>query len=131
MNYTFHWYQAFGALPEMLWGALVTVDLPALVLEVSLKRFDDALTRVDTVTSRLQRKESWLVRRAEILKLAGRDADSRLSYNEALKAIDRLPPSHRQTRATLQLESSIRSALRAEPASTNVTASSKQEALKR
>ena len=29
-NYTFHWYQAFRALPDMLWGALVTLELAAL-----------------------------------------------------------------------------------------------------
>ena len=26
-NYTFHWHQAFRALPDMLWGALVTVEV--------------------------------------------------------------------------------------------------------
>jgi polar amino acid transport system permease protein len=29
-NCTFHWYQAFRALPDMLWGALVTLELAAL-----------------------------------------------------------------------------------------------------
>lgn len=27
MNYTFHWLPAFRALPDMLWGALVTLEL--------------------------------------------------------------------------------------------------------
>lgn len=29
-NYTFHWHQAFRALPDMLWGALVTVEVAVL-----------------------------------------------------------------------------------------------------
>jgi len=30
LNYTFHWHQAFRALPEMLWGALVTIEVAVL-----------------------------------------------------------------------------------------------------
>jgi len=29
-NYTFHWHQAFRALPDMLWGSLVTVQVAVL-----------------------------------------------------------------------------------------------------
>jgi hydroxyproline transport system permease protein len=29
-HYTFHWYQAFKALPDMLWGSLVTLELALL-----------------------------------------------------------------------------------------------------
>ena len=93
-------------------GPLVTLELLAIDIETQLKRYDSALKRVDTVMTRLQRKESWLVRRAEILKLAGRAEESRTAYREALAAIEQLPPTHRTTRATLQLEASIRSALR-------------------
>src|ERR1041385_2750456 len=88
-------------------GPLVTLELSAIDLEVQLKRYDAALARVDTVMSRLQRKESWLVRRAEILKTAGREQEAKKSYRDALAAIEKLPPTHRHTRATLQLEASI------------------------
>lgn len=30
MNYTFHWLPAFRAIPDMLWGALVTLEIAAL-----------------------------------------------------------------------------------------------------
>lgn len=30
MNYTFHWLPAFRALPDMLWGALVTLEIAVL-----------------------------------------------------------------------------------------------------
>ncbi len=96
-------------------GPLVTLELPAIDYEVALKHYDAALARIDIVMARLQRKESWLVRRAEVLKHAGREEEARKNYTEALAAIDRLPQSHRSTRATLDLESRIRTAL-----STNV-----------
>jgi tetratricopeptide (TPR) repeat protein len=92
-------------------GPLVTLELPAIDLEVSLKRYDAAVARIDAVTARLQRKETWLFRRAEILRQAGRQADAKNNYREALAAIERLPPTHRNTRATLDLEGRIRAAL--------------------
>lgn len=92
-------------------GPLVTLELPAIDLEVGMKRFDAALARIDAVTARLQRKETWLVRRAQILMQAGRAEDAQKNYLAALAALDRLPPTHRGTRATLELETRIRAAL--------------------
>jgi tetratricopeptide (TPR) repeat protein len=93
-------------------GPLVTFQTQAADLEVALRRYDAALKRVDTVMARMQRKEGWLVRRAEILKLAGREKESKAAYRDALAALDRLPNSQRYTRAMIQLEASIRSALK-------------------
>ena len=92
-------------------GPLVTLELPAIDLEVAMKRFDAALARIDAVMARLQRKETWLVRRAQILRQAGRGEEARQNYQDALAALDRLPPAHRGTRATLELETRIRAAL--------------------
>lgn len=30
MHYTFHWYQALRAIPDMLWGAVVTIEVAVL-----------------------------------------------------------------------------------------------------
>jgi tetratricopeptide (TPR) repeat protein len=95
-------------------GPLVTLEIQAIDLDMSLKRYDSALKRIDAVMARLQRKESWLVRRGQVLKLAGREKESRAAYEAALAAVEQLPPAHRNTRATLQLESTIRSALRSD-----------------
>ena len=105
--------KALQALDEGIrrMGPLVTLQLPAIDLEVSLRRYDAAIARIDTVTARYQRKETWLFRRGEILRQAGRDAEAKRDYREALAAIDRLPPAHRNTRATLELERRIRTAL--------------------
>ena len=34
MNYTFHWHQAFQALPAMLGGALVTIEVAVLSMVI-------------------------------------------------------------------------------------------------
>lgn len=92
-------------------GPIVTLQLPAVDAELALHRTDAALARIDTVMARLQRKESWYMRRAEILRSAGREAEARQNYQAALDAIGRLPPAHRGTRMTLELEARIRTAL--------------------
>ncbi|HEU4836448.1 MAG TPA: tetratricopeptide repeat protein [Pyrinomonadaceae bacterium] len=92
-------------------GPLVTLQLAAIDLELRLKNHNGALTRLDQISAQSQRKEAWLVRRGEILKLAGRDEDARAAFNAALEAIASLPPSHRQSRAVTALEVKARSAL--------------------
>ena len=92
-------------------GPIVTLQLPAMDAELALKKTDAALARIDTVMARLQRQETWLVRRAEILRSAGREEEARKNYYAALEAINRLPPAHRGTRMTLELETRIRASL--------------------
>ncbi len=92
-------------------GPLVTLELPAVDAELALKHYDAALTRIDVVMARLQRKETWLERRAQILRAAGREEEARKNYRDALEAIERLPPGHRGTRTTLELEARLRAAL--------------------
>src|SRR6059036_2535053 len=75
------------------------------------KRYDAALARLDTLASQSARKESWLVRRGEILEQAGRAAQARLAYEQALAAIESLPARHRTTETTAKLEAQIRAAL--------------------
>jgi predicted Zn-dependent protease len=86
-------------------GPLVTLQLSAIELELRRHNYDAALARLDVVTSQSERKETWLVRRGEILKLAGRQEEAHAAFNAALAAIESLPPAHRQSRAitTLQL----------------------------
>ena len=91
-------------------GPLVTLELAAIDVEVALRNYDRALTRLDTARRTSARQESWLVRRAEILAAAGRIAEADKAYGEALKAIVSLPPHLRKTEATRQLETRVRSA---------------------
>jgi tetratricopeptide (TPR) repeat protein len=92
-------------------GPLVTLQLTAIELELLRHNYDAALTRLDQVTAQSERKESWLVRRGEILKLANRPEEARAAFNAALVAIEALPPARRQSRAVTTLQLRARSAL--------------------
>jgi predicted Zn-dependent protease len=92
-------------------GPLVTLQVTAIDLELRRHNYDGALARLDQVTSQSERKETWLVRRGEILKLAGRQEEARVAFNAALIAIESLPPERRQNRAVTALQLRARSAL--------------------
>ena len=92
-------------------GPLVTLQLAAIDLELRRHSYDTALARLDIVMSQSERKETWLARRGEILTLAGRSEEARAAFQNALAAIDSLPPSRRQARSITALQLRIRSAL--------------------
>ncbi|HKG61713.1 MAG TPA: tetratricopeptide repeat protein [Pyrinomonadaceae bacterium] len=92
-------------------GPIVTLQLAAIDLELRRKNYGGALVRLDQIAAQSERKESWLVLRGEILKLAGRDEEARTAFNAALTAIESLPPAHRQSRSVSALELRARSAL--------------------
>jgi predicted Zn-dependent protease len=93
-------------------GPVVTLQLAAIDLELRRHHYDAALTRLDQITAQSERKETWLVRRGEILKLAGRNDEARAAFNAALVAIESLPAAHRQSRSVTALELRARSALK-------------------
>jgi len=93
-------------------GPVVTLQIAAIELELRRKNYDGALARLDQITAQSERKEAWLVKRGEILKLAGRDDEARAAFNAALVAIEALPPAYRQSRAVTALELRARSALK-------------------
>jgi predicted Zn-dependent protease len=94
-------------------GPLVTLELPAIELEVLEAKYDAALQRLDRLAVKAPRKETWLVRRAEILAKAGRFGEARQTYSAALKAIQTLPDGLRNQPATRDLEARVRAALAA------------------
>jgi tetratricopeptide (TPR) repeat protein len=84
-------------------GPVVTLQLAAIELELCSKNYDGALTRLDQIAAQSERKEAWLVRRGDILKLAGRDEQARAAFNAALVAIDSLPAARRQSKTVTAL----------------------------
>ena len=72
-------------------GPIVSLQLPAIDLEIKLKRYDAALKRIDLLAGQSQRNESWLLRRAKILERAGRVEEARRAYADAAAAIHLLP----------------------------------------
>src|SRR5215217_549670 len=93
-------------------GPLVKLQLAAIDLELRRNNYDGALNRLEIIAAQSERKEAWLVRRGEILKLAGRDEEARAAFNAALVAIEALPAGHRQSRAVTALQLRARSALK-------------------
>jgi tetratricopeptide (TPR) repeat protein len=89
-------------------GPLVTLQLCALDIEVKAKLYDDALKRLDGVTAKSPRKETWLARRGEILQEAGRKAEAREAFSAALKAMETLPPTRRNVPAMIELQQHLR-----------------------
>ena len=108
-----HWERALQGLEAGIkrLGPLVTLQLLAIDIEVKLHRIDAAVARVDRVAAESARKETWLVRRGEILLQAGRKAEAQAAYSRALAALDTLPPARRKVPAMIDLEKKIQTAL--------------------
>ena len=94
-------------------GPLVTLELFAIDLEVKRKNFDAALRRVDTVSGRLPRKETWLAKRGEILQQAGRTQEAKAAFQASLAAINALPPARRNVPAMIELQRRLQESLAA------------------
>ena len=108
-----HHEEALRGLEEglALLARPVTLELEALEIELTLKRFDDALARLDRLAAAAPRPEPWLVRRGEILERAGRLADSRRAYTAALDSISTLPQARRDSSFFAKLEQQAQAAL--------------------
>ena len=108
-----HYAEALRGLDEGIerLGPLVTIQLHAIDLELKRKQFDAALARLEKIADQSPRKETWLARRGEILLQAGRREEARAAYEQALKALDTLPPGRRNVPAMNELEKRIKAAL--------------------
>jgi tetratricopeptide (TPR) repeat protein len=94
-------------------GPVVSLQLPAIDLDRKARRWDQALARLETLAAQSPRKETWHVRRAEILTEARRSADARQALQDAIAAIAALPDHLRGTRAMLDLQTQAEQALAA------------------
>ena len=93
-------------------GPLVSLEEPAIDLELRRKNFVAALARVDRMAALSPRRETWLARRGGILLASGRRREAFESLRQAQRALDLLPPRLRETRAMERLGNRIRSQLR-------------------
>jgi predicted Zn-dependent protease len=122
-----HYAEALRGLEEgvkKMGPQVITLQLYALDVELKQKRFDAALQRLDNIAAGSPRKETWLARRGEVLQQAGRKDDARVTYQNALKAMDTLPPARRNVPAMVELEKRIKEAL--DQLGTNQSSSVKQ-----
>ena len=72
-------------------GPVPALELRALALEEQSGRVDAALNRLDRLTLAAERRETWLRRRGDLLRRAGREDAARAAYSAALHAIASLP----------------------------------------
>ncbi len=96
---------------KRLGASSITLQAYAVDLEVAGKHFNEALKRLETISSQFERKEKWLAQRGEILVLAGRDEEAKKSFNEALTSIESLPARLQQTPAMQNLKKRVSNAL--------------------
>ena len=85
-------------------GPIITLQLYAIDLELKKNQFDAALVRLEHITAKASRKETWLARRGDILEKAGRADQALVAFASALEAIQKLPAHRQSTQAMTQLK---------------------------
>lgn len=93
-------------------GPLVTLDEAALAIELRLKRYLEALKRIDAMLSRVARNEHLLVKKAEVQELAGDREGARATREQALAQIEALPEAKRKLASTEELTRALQHAMR-------------------
>jgi tetratricopeptide (TPR) repeat protein len=103
---------ALRGLDEALrrYGPVPALLRLALDLEIEQQHYTVALARLDALTAQAPDREVWLVRRGEILELAGRPRDARQAFEAALAAIAARPAHRRAAPAVHDLEMRARNA---------------------
>ena len=76
-------------------GHVVSLELPAVDLEMELGRWDAALARLDRLAATAPPNPLWIARRGEVLEKAGRGPEARAEYAKALRLIDARPAARR------------------------------------
>jgi len=92
-------------------GPLASLELVALEHEIGLRLYDDAIARVELLASQATDPAHWLLRKAEILELAGRHDAARTVYEQALEAIRVRPSYAARNRALFEIERTARAAI--------------------
>ena len=92
-------------------GALIVFESRALDLELSRTNYDGALLRLQAIVDASPRKESWLARRGDLLRQAGRIPEAKQSWTEAVKAVDALPDRVRESDEMVKLRARLRDEL--------------------
>ena len=92
-------------------GPLITLQEFALQIELKNALYDDAINRINAIMQPLQRKETWLVRKAEILEQTQQPQAAQATYREAQKAIQQLKPRLKNTDIVKALSKKIENSL--------------------
>jgi tetratricopeptide (TPR) repeat protein len=85
-------------------GSVASLETSALEQEIALGLYEKANRRLDKMMKKAKRKETYLKRRAELLKKMGQPLAARKAYQQALSELLKLPSRLRQNRRTQALE---------------------------
>ncbi len=85
-------------------GPTITLQLCAIDLELKKNQFDAALLRLEQITAKASRRETWLARRGDILERAGKGDQALMTYVAVLEEIQMLPTHLQSTQAMNQLK---------------------------
>jgi len=97
------------------YGGLVILENYAIDLEVKRSRYDAALTRLDKLAVTMPRKESFLLKRGEILLKAGKKCEARKAFTESLNAIETLSDFRKNVRAIQTMKTDLQKFLEQTP----------------
>ena len=90
---------------------MISLVEQAITIELDRLNFAAALQRIELAMKHAPRRETWLVRKGDVLVKSGRVDDAIASYRAALSAIDELPPRSRETVPVEKLQRDARNAL--------------------
>jgi predicted Zn-dependent protease len=92
-------------------GPVISLLEYAITLEIDRKNYDAALARIAKAMDHTPRRETWLVRKGDVLLKSGRTSEAVNAYRAALAAIEELPPRYRETVPVEKLERDARASL--------------------
>ncbi|MCA1622784.1 MAG: hypothetical protein LC768_14875 [Acidobacteria bacterium] len=92
-------------------GGLVVLQNAAIDLEVKLRCYDAALARLDKLAAPMPRKESFLLKRGEILLRAGKKCEARKAFTESLTVIEALSDFRKNVRAIQTMKTYLQNLL--------------------
>jgi tetratricopeptide (TPR) repeat protein len=93
-------------------GGLVVLQNYAIDLEVKRKRYDAALARLDRLAETMPRKESFLLKRGEILLKAGKKCEARKAFAESLNTIEALSDFRKNVHAIQTMKTHLQNLLK-------------------
>ena len=92
-------------------GPLITLQKLAIEMELARGNHAAALSRIDDVLARSERKETWLVSKAKVLAAAGHHRQAKDTFSLAREALGSLPHRIRSSPAMIALAETISSNL--------------------
>ncbi|MES2923541.1 MAG: tetratricopeptide repeat protein [Verrucomicrobiota bacterium] len=78
-------------------GAISSLQIRALEIELGAERWDAALVRLDGIERSAPRPEPWMMKRAGIFAAAGRLSESRAVWQALISHLNSLPPAERES----------------------------------